>query len=189
MSFEINQRLAWIDMEMTGLNPEQDQIIEIASVVTGPTLDILAEGPAIVVHQPEATLALMDAWNQKHHGQSGLISRVRASSTTVADAEQQTLEFFSQWLAPATSPICGNSIHQDRRFIRRYMPKLDQFLHYRCVDVSTIKELAMRWRPDIGAGFVKQGKHEALADILESIEELRYYREHFFIASEPGGAS
>jgi len=172
--------LIWIDLEMTGLDPDRDLIIEIATVVTDKHLNILAEGPVFAVHQSEASLAAMDDWNQKHHGQSGLIDRVRNSQVYTAEAESRTLEFLKTWLPDKTSPMCGNSICQDRRFLYRYMPMLENFFHYRNLDVSTIKELAARWAPEIGEGFKKQSSHQALADILESIEELRYYREYFF---------
>ncbi|MDD4915071.1 MAG: oligoribonuclease [Methylococcales bacterium] len=172
--------LIWIDLEMTGLNPDKDLIIEIASVVTDKNLNILAEGPVIAVHQSNEALAAMDDWNQQHHGQSGLIERVRQSEIDDAGAEIQTLVFLRQWLPANASPICGNSICQDRRFLYRYMPELESFFHYRNLDVSTIKELAGRWAPQLGEGFNKKSAHRALEDIYESIEELRYYREHFF---------
>ena len=173
------QHLIWIDLEMTGLEPETDLIIEIATVVTDKDLNILAQGPVIAVHQPDEALAAMDDWNQKHHGQSGLIDRVKASKTSAAEAEQETIDFLKQWLPANASPICGNSVGQDRRFLVRYMPKLEAYFHYRSIDVSTLKELAARWAPEIKDGFKKASSHQALDDILESIEELRYYREHF----------
>ena len=173
------QHLIWIDLEMTGLNPETDLIIEIATVVTDKDLNILAQGPVIAVHQSNEALAAMDDWNQKHHGQSGLIDRVKASKTSAAEAEQETIDFLKQWLPANASPICGNSVGQDRRFLVRYMPKLEAYFHYRSIDVSTLKELAARWAPEIKDGFKKASSHQALDDILESIEELRYYREHF----------
>ena len=173
------QHLIWIDLEMTGLNPEIDRIIEIATIVTDKDLNILAQGPVIAVHQSNKTLAAMDDWNQKHHGESGLIERVKASTISEAEAEQQTIDFLKQWLPASTSPMCGNTIGQDRRFLVRYMPDLEAFFHYRSIDVSTLKELAARWRPELKDGFKKQTKHQALDDIIESIEELRYYREHF----------
>jgi oligoribonuclease len=173
------QNLIWIDLEMTGLNPETDLIIEIATVITDKNLNILAEGPVIAVHQPDAALLTMDGWNQKHHGESGLIDRVKASKISAEDAETMTIEFLKNWVPERTSPMCGNTIGQDRRFLVRYMPKLEAYFHYRSVDVSTLKELAARWAPELKDGFKKETKHEALADILESIEELRYYREHF----------
>jgi oligoribonuclease len=174
-----SQHLIWIDLEMTGLNPDTDRIIEIATIVTDKDLNILAQGPVIAVHQSDEALAAMDDWNQHHHGQSGLIERVKASTIDDAEAEQLTLEFVKQWLPERTSPICGNSIGQDRRFLVRYMPELEEFFHYRNLDVSTLKELAARWAPELKDGFKKQTKHQALDDIIESIEELRYYREHF----------
>ncbi len=173
------QNLIWIDLEMTGLYPETDLIIEIATVITDKDLNILAEGPALAVHQSDAALAAMDAWNQKHHGESGLIDRVKASNISAADAERMTIEFLQQWVPERTSPMCGNTIGQDRRFLVKYMPKLEAYFHYRSIDVSTLKELAARWAPELKDGFKKETRHEALADILESIEELRYYREHF----------
>ncbi|WP_340122599.1 oligoribonuclease [Methylobacter svalbardensis] len=171
--------LIWIDLEMTGLNPDSDSIIEIATIVTDNNLNILAQGPVLAVHQSDAALAAMDDWNQHHHGQSGLIERVKASAIDTAEAERQTLAFLKQWVPENTSPICGNSIGQDRRFLYRYMPKLEAYFHYRNIDVSTVKELAARWAPEVKDGFKKQSTHQALADIVESIEELRYYREHF----------
>ncbi|MEY3808204.1 MAG: hypothetical protein RI893_1180 [Pseudomonadota bacterium] len=171
--------LIWIDLEMTGLDPDNDQIIEIATVITDKNLVILAQGPVLAVHQSAATLAAMDDWNQQHHGQSGLIARVKASTIDAAEAERQTLEFLTQWVPAQTSPICGNSIGQDRRFLYRYMPKLEAYFHYRNIDVSTLKELAARWAPELKDGFKKASSHQALDDIIESIEELRYYREHF----------
>lgn len=172
--------LIWIDLEMTGLDPDNDLIIEIATVVTDPNLNILAEGPVIAVHQSDVALAAMDDWNQQHHGQSGLIQRVKDSRIDAAAAEAETLEFLRQWLPERASPMCGNSICQDRRFLYRYMPKLEAFFHYRNLDVSTVKELAARWAPKVKDGYNKQASHKALDDILESIEELRHYREHFF---------
>lgn len=173
------QNLIWIDLEMTGLDPDNDLIIEIATVITDKNLNVLAHGPVLAVHQSDAALAAMDDWNQQHHGQSGLIDRVKASSYDDAEAERLTIEFLKQWVPENTSPICGNSIGQDRRFLYRYMPKLEAYFHYRNIDVSTLKELAARWAPEVKDGFNKESSHQALADILESIEELRYYREHF----------
>ncbi|WAR43429.1 oligoribonuclease [Methylomonas rapida] len=172
--------LIWIDLEMTGLDPDRDLIIEIATVVTDKNLNLLAEGPVLAIKQSDAMLAAMDDWNRQHHGASGLIQRVKASTITDADAEEQTLAFLSQWAPVRSSPMCGNSICQDRRFLYRYMPKLEAFFHYRNLDVSTVKELAGRWAPQIKDGFTKQASHKALDDILESIGELKYYREHFF---------
>ena len=174
-----SQHLIWIDLEMTGLNPDSDLIIEIATVVTDKDLNILAQGPVLAVHQSDAALAAMDEWNQEHHGQSGLIDRVKASTINEAEAERLTIEFLKQWVPENTSPICGNSIGQDRRFLYRYMPKLEAYFHYRNIDVSTLKELAARWAPEVKNGFNKESTHQALDDIIESIEELRYYREHF----------
>jgi len=171
--------LIWVDLEMTGLDPDNDLIIEIATIVTDKNLNILAQGPVLAVHQSDAALAAMDDWNQHHHGQSGLIKRVKASTIDDAEAERQTLEFLRQWVPENTSPICGNSIGQDRRFLYRYMPELEAYFHYRNIDVSTLKELAARWAPHVKDGFKKQSSHQALDDIIESIEELRYYREHF----------
>jgi oligoribonuclease len=171
--------LIWIDLEMTGLDPDNDVIIEIATIITDNNLNILAQGPVLAVHQPDAILSAMDEWNQKHHGQSGLIKRVKVSTIDAEEAERQTIEFLKQWVPENTSPICGNSIGQDRRFLYRYMPKLEAYFHYRNIDVSTLKELAARWAPQVKDGFKKQSTHQALNDIIESIEELRYYREHF----------
>ncbi|MEI7994959.1 MAG: oligoribonuclease [Methylococcaceae bacterium] len=173
------QHLIWIDLEMTGLNPDSDLIIEIATVVTDKDLNILAQGPVLAVYQSDEALAAMDDWNQKHHGESGLIDRVKASTINDAEAERLTIEFLKQWVPENTSPICGNSIGQDRRFLYRFMPKLEAYFHYRNIDVSTIKELAARWAPQVKEGFNKESTHQALQDIIESIEELRYYREHF----------
>ncbi len=173
------QHLIWIDLEMTGLNPDSDLIIEIATVVTDKDLNILAQGPVLAVHQSDEALAAMDDWNQKHHGQSGLIDRVKASTINAAKAERLTIEFLKQWVPENTSPICGNSIGQDRRFLYRYMPKLEAYFHYRNIDVSTLKELAARWAPEVKKSFNKESTHEALQDVIESIEELRYYRKHF----------
>jgi oligoribonuclease len=174
-------RLIWIDLEMTGLKPEQDSIIEIATVVTDRDLNVVADGPELAVRQSEAVLAQMDEWNQRQHGGSGLLARVRASSVSVVEAERQTLAFLGAHVAAATSPMCGNSICQDRRFLARWMPALEAFFHYRNVDVSTLKELAARWHPQLGAALVKHSAHLARADIYESIAELRFYRERLFI--------
>lgn len=174
--------LIWVDMEMTGLNPDTDRIIEIAVVVTDSNLQILAEGPVFAIHQADAVLDGMDSWNKGTHGRSGLIDRVKASSIAEADAEQALLAFLERFALKGKSPMCGNSICQDRRFMARYMPKLEAFFHYRNLDVSTLKELGRRWKPSILNGFKKSQKHTALADIVESIEELRYYRTHFIQA-------
>ena len=173
------QNLIWVDLEMTGLEPQQDEIIEIATVVTDKHLNILAQGPVIAIHQPDNVLAGMDAWNTEHHGESGLTERVRQSRNTMSDAESETIDFLKQYVPEGASPMCGNSICQDRRFMARQMPQLEAFFHYRNLDVSTLKELANRWKPEILAGFVKKGAHLALDDILESIDELKYFREHF----------
>jgi len=171
--------LIWVDMEMSGLFPEEDTILEIAMVITDDQLHTIAEAPVFILHQPESILASMDAWNQSMHTRSGLIEKVRASTLSPALAEIQIVDFLAQWVKPQTSPMCGNSICQDRRFMARWLPKLEAFFHYRNLDVSTLKELMNRWRPDLKSGLVKHGKHEALADIYESINELSYYREHF----------
>jgi oligoribonuclease len=163
-------------MEMSGLNPETDRVLEVAIVITDAQLNTVAEAPTLVVHQPDAVLDAMDNWNQSTHRKSGLIDRVKASTLTEADVENRMVEFLAQHVPSGASPICGNSVHQDRRFLVRYMPKLDAWFHYRLIDVSTLKELARRWKPEVIGGMVKHGKHEALADIHESIEELRYYR-------------
>ena len=172
--------LVWIDLEMTGLDPESDHIIEIATIVTDLDLNVLAEGPVVAIHQSEEQLAGMDEWNTSHHTASGLVERVRKSAYTAQDAEAQTLEFLAGWVNPGESPMCGNSICQDRRFMARYMKDLEAFFHYRNLDVSSVKELAKRWAPGIAEGVVKKGAHLALSDIHDSIDELRYYREHFF---------
>jgi oligoribonuclease len=174
-----DQNLVWLDCEMTGLDPERDRLIEIAVVITGPDLQPRIEGPVFAIHQSEAQLDLMDAWNKGTHGRSGLTERVRASTTTEAEAERQLLEFIGRYVPRNGSPMCGNSIGQDRRFLVKYMPQLEAWFHYRNLDVSTLKELARRWRPDVYASFKKQQLHTALADVHESIEELAHYREHF----------
>lgn len=183
-----SQNLIWIDLEMTGLNPDTDLIIEIATVITDKNLNILAQGPVLAVHQSDAALAAMDDWNQKYHGQSGLIDRVKASTIDDAEAERLTLEFIKEWVPENKSPICGNSICQDRRFLYRYMPKLEAYFHYRNLDVSTLKELVSRWAPELRGGFNKKATHMALSDIIESIEELRYYRDHFIAYKGTGNA-
>jgi len=172
-------RLVWLDMEMTGLDPEKERIIEVAVVITEHDLTIVAEGPVIVVHQPDSLLDAMDSWNKSTHGKSGLIDRVKASTLSESDAEHQLITFMAQYVPAGKSPLCGNTVSQDRRFMFNYMPKLEQFFHYRTIDVSTLKELARRWKPELLKGFEKRSKHEALADIYESIDELKYYREHF----------
>jgi len=171
--------LVWIDLEMTGLNPDVDHIIEIATIVTDAQLNLIAEGPVIAIHQPEPVLARMDDWNRRTHGESGLTERVRCSPFSAIDAELQTLDFLQQHATAGASPMCGNSICQDRRFLAREMPALEKFFHYRSLDVSTLKELARRWAPDVLAGLQKTSKHLALDDIRESIDELRYYRATF----------
>lgn len=174
------QTLIWIDLEMTGLVPETDRIIEIATLITDADLNVLAEGPVLAVKQSDAALAAMDDWNQKTHGESGLIKRVKESATGDVEAEAITLAFLQQYSEKGASPICGNSICQDRRFLARYMPTLEAFFHYRNLDVSTVKELARRWKPEVLASLSKRGSHQALADIHDSIAELRHYRQHFF---------
>jgi oligoribonuclease len=174
-----DQNLVWLDCEMTGLDPERERIIEIAVVVTSPDLAVRVEGPELAIHQSDALLDQMDAWNKGTHGRSGLIDRVRASAITEADAQDQLIAFLRQYVPAGTSPMCGNTIGQDRRFLVRYMPELEAFFHYRNLDVSTLKELAKRWKPEVHASFKKQQKHTALADVHESIEELQHYRSHF----------
>lgn len=171
--------LIWIDMEMSGLDPDLNKVLEVALVVTDAQLNIVAEAPVLVVHQPDSVLDSMDSWNTSTHGRSGLTDRVRASTLSEAQVETTMIDFLSAYVPASTSPMCGNSVHQDRRFLARHMPRLEAYFLYRNLDVSTLKELARRWRPELLSGFVKAGKHEALADIHESIAELRYYREHF----------
>lgn len=172
--------LIWIDLEMTGLDPDTDVIIEIATLVTDANLNLLAEGPVFAVHQSDAVLSRMDEWNTNQHGKSGLTQRVRDSKVNAAQAEAETIKFLEQWVPKGKSPICGNSICQDRRFLVRGMPKLEAYFHYRNLDVSTIKELARRWRPEVLAGVKKSGAHLAMDDIKDSVEELKHYRETFF---------
>lgn len=175
-----DKNLIWIDLEMTGLDPQQDQIIEIATIVTNNDLDILAQGPVIAIHQPVAVMDSMDEWNTRHHGESGLSERVAASRYSLADTEIETLNFLRQHVKQDCSPMCGNSICQDRRFMARLMPGLEAFFHYRNLDVSTLKELASRWKPEAMDGFVKKAAHLALDDVIESIDELKHYRRHLF---------
>lgn len=175
-----NDHLVWIDLEMTGLDPDKERIIEMASIVTDSALNIVAEGPVIAIHQPDSLLNAMDEWCTRTHGESGLTQRVKDSTISEAEAEQQTLAFLKKYLEPGKSPLCGNSIGQDRRFLVKYMPELEAFFHYRNLDVSTIKELARRWRPDVLDGVKKKGSHLALDDIRDSINELRHYRDTFF---------
>jgi len=174
-----DQNLIWLDCEMTGLDPERDRIIEIAVVVTGPALEIRTEGPVLVVHQNKEQLDKMDAWNKGTHGKSGLIEKVKASTITEEEAQARLILFLGEYVPKKASPMCGNSVGQDRRFLARYMPKLEAFFHYRNLDVSTLKELSKRWRPDVYASFKKQQRHTALADVHESIDELEHYRKHF----------
>lgn len=179
------QNLIWIDCEMTGLIPEEHRIIEIATIVTDSQLNLLAEGPVLAIHQSDTELAKMDDWNVTQHGATGLTQRVRESRIDDAEAERQTLEFLRNWVPPGKSPICGNSICQDRRFLARWMPVLERYFHYRNIDVSTLKELCLRWTPDIAQGYRKESSHRALDDIRDSIDELKYYRQYFL---RPAGA-
>ena len=174
------EHLVWLDLEMTGLDPDRDVIIEAAVLVTDPQLEIVAHGPEIAIHRTPQELALMNAWNRRTHGDSGLVRRICDSQTTVEQAEDEILEFLAEWTEERASPLCGNSVHQDRAFIRRQMPRLDAWLHYRILDVSTVKELVKRWYPDLEP-FAKQERHRALDDIRESIDELRWYRERVFL--------
>ena len=174
--------LVWIDMEMSGLVPDRDRILEVAMIVTDADLNTLVEAPVMVIHQADAVLEAMDSWNKATHGKSGLVEKVKASTMTEGEAESKLIEVLKPLVAAGTAPLAGNTVHQDRRFMARYMPALDAFLHYRIVDVSTLKELAKRWRPEAMKGFTKEGKHEALADVYESIEELKYYRRTFLRA-------
>ncbi|AJA45694.1 oligoribonuclease [Frischella perrara] len=181
MNPQLNKNnLIWIDLEMTGLDPNRDRIIEIATIITDSDLNILAEGPVLAISQPESQLALMDDWNVNTHTSTGLLNRVKLSNISEQQAEQQTIDFISQWVPENCSPICGNTIGQDRRFLFNYMPKLEKYFHYRYLDVSTIKELARRWKPEILTELTKKGTHQALDDIKDSISELAYYRTHFF---------
>ena len=177
-----NNNLIWVDMEMTGLNPDTDRIIEVALVITDSQLNTVAEGPVLVVHQPDEVLNGMDKWNQSTHSKSGLIGKVKASRYSEAEVEAQLIEFLKLHVPPGASPMCGNSICQDRRFMVRTMPQLEAYFHYRNLDVSTLKELVKRWKPEITNGLTKESKHEALADIYDSINELKYYRQHFIVA-------
>ena len=177
-----NGNLIWIDMEMSGLSSDRDRIIEVALVVTDSQLNVVAEAPVLVVHQSDAVLDGMDNWNKSTHAKSGLIDKIKASTLTESEVEVRMLAFLQQHVPPGTSPMCGNSICQDRRFLARSMPQLEAYFHYRNLDVSTLKELVKRWKPEIAAGLTKQSKHEALADIYDSIIEMKYYREHFLRA-------
>lgn len=174
-----DQRMIWLDMEMTGLDPEKERIIEVAVVITEADLTFVAEGPVMVIHQSDELLAAMDKWNTSTHTKSGLVDKVRKSTLTEAQAEDILLEFLAQHVPQGKSPLCGNTVGQDRRFMVKYMPRLEAYFHYRNIDVSTLKELSLRWKPEVYRSFVKHSKHEALADIYESIEELKHYREHF----------
>ncbi len=174
-----DQNLVWLDCEMTGLDPEKERLLEIAVIVTGPHLTPRIEGPVLVIHQSDAQLNQMDAWNKGTHGKSGLIDKVKASTLTESEAEQQLLDFVKQYVPKSASPMCGNTISQDRRFLVRYMPRLEGYFHYRNLDVSTLKELSRRWKPEVYSAFKKQQRHTALADVHESIDELAHYREHF----------
>ena len=183
-----DQNLVWLDCEMTGLDPDKERLIEIAIVITGPLLTPRIEGPVLVIHQSDDLLGAMDAWNKGTHGRSGLIDKVKASTVSEAEAEKLILEFIARYVPKSVSPLCGNTISQDRRFLVKYMPKLEAYLHYRNLDVSTLKELAKRWRPDVYSGFRKAQKHTALADVHESIDELQHYRTHFLHADPPSAS-
>ena len=176
-----NENLIWVDMEMSGLDPEKERILEIAVIVTDAHLNIIATAPVWVVHQDDALLDAMDSWNKGTHGRSGLIDKVRASTTTETIAEAECIAFLKQYIKPGIAPMCGNTIGQDRRFMAKYMPQLETFFHYRNIDVSTLKELCKRWHPELVKGFTKKQAHTALADIEESIEELKYYRDKFIV--------
>jgi oligoribonuclease len=177
--------MVWIDMEMSGLVPDRDRILEVAMVVTDSELNTVAEAPVYVVHQADEVLEAMDSWNRSTHGKSGLVDKVRASTFTEAEVEARLVEFLRPLVGERLAPLCGNTVHQDRRFMARYMPAFDAYLHYRIIDVSTLKELAKRWNPQVLAGVAKEGRHEALADVHESIEELRHYRRHFLVEPPP----
>lgn len=185
MAVNKEQRLIWLDLEMTGLDPEKERIIEAAVVVTEPDLTLVAEGPVMVVHQSDELLNAMDKWNTSTHGRTGLTEKVKASTITEEDAQEALLHFLAQHVPAGKSPLCGNTVGQDRRFLVKYMPRLEAFFHYRNLDVSTLKELALRWRPEVYKSFAKQSRHEALADIYESIDELKHYREHFLKLDTP----
>lgn len=176
-----SKNLIWLDLEMTGLNPAKDRIIELATIITDSELNILAQGPVFAIHQTNTVLSGMDEWNTKHHGKSGLIERVKHSKIKEEEAEAETIEFLIHYVPCGKSPLCGNTIYQDRKFLSKWMPKLEQYFHYRNLDVSTLKILAKRWRPEIMKGWKKESKHIALEDIKDSIDELRYYREHFLL--------